>query len=105
MGSSNRSSSSPQRVRRTFTDEFKRDAVSLVTEQGYSLAEACRSLDLHPNLVRKWKQKIMSQEKPSRQLSDEEKAELKRLREENRKLRMERDILKKATAFFAKESQ
>ncbi|HAD62226.1 MAG TPA: hypothetical protein DCG12_23560, partial [Planctomycetaceae bacterium] len=56
MGSSNRSSSSPQRVRRTFTDEFKRDAVSLVTEQGYSLAEACRSLDLHPNLVRKWKQ-------------------------------------------------
>ena len=47
----------------------------------------------------------MSQEKPSHQLSEEEKAELKRLREENRKLRMERDILKKATAFFAKESQ
>lgn len=105
MVKSNRSSKSPRRVRRTFSDEFKRDAVSLVTGQGYSFAEASRSLGLHPNLIRNWKQKFMSENNDQAVLSEDEKAELKRLREENRKLRMERDILKKATAFFAKESQ
>ena len=105
MSKSNRSSESPRRVRRTFSEVFKRDAVSLVTDQGYSLAEAARSLGLHPNLIRNWKQKFMSESNDQAVLSEDEKAELKRLREENRKLRMERDILKKATAFFAKESQ
>ena len=105
MSKSSRSSESPRRVRRSFSEEFKRDAVSLVTDQGYSLAEAARSLGLHPNLIRNWKQKFMSDNKDQTVLSEDEKAELKRLREEVRKLRMERDILKKATAFFAKESQ
>lgn len=112
MSKSQRSSSKSQgtpepakRMRRSYSEEFKRDAVSLVTEQGYSLTEAARSLGLHPNLIRNWKQKFMSQENDSQTLAEDEKAELKRLREENRKLRMERDILKKATAFFAKESQ
>lgn len=105
MSKSNRSSGSTRRPRRSFTEEFKRDAVSLVTNQGYSLAEASRSLGLHPNLIRNWKQKFMSENNDQAVLSEDEKAELKRLREENRKLRTERDILKKATAFFAKESQ
>ena len=105
MSKSNRSSEPTRRPRRTFSDEFKRDAVSLVTDQGYSLAEASRSLGLHPNLIRNWKQKFMSASNDQAVLSEDEKVELKRLREEVRKLRMERDILKKATAFFAKESQ
>ena len=105
MSKSNRSSESSRRVRRSFSEEFKRDALSLVTQQGYSLTEAARSLGLHPNLIRNWKQKFMSETNPQSDLSVEEKAELKRLREENRKLKMERDILKKATAFFVKESQ
>ena len=92
-------------VRRNFSDEFKRDAVSLVTEQGYSLARAARSLDLHPNLIRKWKQKLMGTKKDSSSLTEDEKAELKRLRKENRELRTEKEILKKATIFFARENQ
>ena len=105
MSKSNRSAEPSRGVRRSFSEEFKRDAVSLVTNQGYSLAEAARSLGLHPNLIRNWKQKFMSENNGQSVLSEDEKAELKRLREENRKLRMERDILKKATAFFVKESQ
>lgn len=105
MSKPNRSSEPTKRPRRTFSDEFKRDAVSLVIDQEYSLAEAARSLGLHSNLIRNWKQKFMAQNNDQAILSEDEKAELKRLREENRKLRMERDILKKATAFFAKESQ
>ena len=98
-------SSTSKIVRRTFSDEFKQDAVSLVIQQGYSLAEAARSLDLHPNLIRNWKQKLMSTQKNSSQLSEDEKTELKRLRKENRELRTEKEILKKATIFFARENQ
>ena len=87
--------------RRSYTEEFKREAVSLVTDQGYTLAEAARSLGIHPNLLRTWKEKLSSQGGSA--LSPDEEAELKRLREENRRLRMERDILKKAAAFFANE--
>lgn len=115
MSKSNRSSESIKPVRRSFTDEFKRDAVSLVVDQGYTLAEAARSLGLHPNLIRNWKQKFMSEINGQAVLSEDQEAELKRLRAENRKLQMERDILKKATVRhgrfdslcegFAKESQ
>ncbi|MBL4883970.1 MAG: transposase [Planctomycetaceae bacterium] len=66
-------------VRRTFSEEFKQDAVSLVTQQGYSLTQAARSLDLHPNLIRNWKNKFMGTQKDSPQLCEDEKAELKRL--------------------------
>lgn len=104
MSKSKRSPESTTRVRRTFTEEFKRDAVSLVTDQGYTLAAAARSLGLSPNLIRNWKQKFMSENNGQAVLSEDQEAELKRLRAENRKLKMERDILKKATAFFAKES-
>ena len=92
------------RKRRTYTDEFKRDAVKLVTEQRYSVAEAARNLGVHANLLRTWKQKIEAEDEQSEAgLTEDERMELARLRSENKRLRMERDILKKATAFFANE--
>jgi transposase len=95
---------SKMRKRRTYTDEFKRDAVKLVTEQRYSLAEAARNLGVHANLLRTWKQKIVAEdEQYEAGLTEDERMELASLRAENKRLRMERDILKKATAFFANE--
>lgn len=93
--------------RRSYTREFKAEAVRLVTEEGYSMAEAARSLGIHANLLSTWKQKSESElaAAANGSLSGEEKEELRRLRAENKRLRMERDILKKATAYFAKESQ
>ncbi len=92
--------------RRTYTLEFKREAVLLVTKQGLSVSEAARRLGIHPNLLRNWKQRFADQGSPAgpRQPTAVE-AELTRLRAENERLRMEREILKKATAFFAKESR
>ena len=90
--------------RRMYTDEFKREAVKLVTEQGYSLAEAARNLGVHANLLRTWEQKIAAEdEQYEAGLTEGERMELASLRAENKRLRMERDILKKATAFFANE--
>ena len=90
--------------RRTYTDEFKREAVKLVTEQRYSLAEAARNLGVHANLLRTWKQKIAAEdEQYEAALTEDERMEMARLRAEVKRLRMERDILKKATAFFANE--
>ncbi len=92
------------RKRRTYTDEFKREAVKLVTDQRYSLAEAARNLGVHANLLRTWKQQIAAEdEQYEAGLTEGERMELASLRAENKRLRMERDILKKATAFFANE--
>jgi len=93
------SNSKPKRTRRSFTDEFKLEAVKMVTEQGFKAAEVARSLDINENLIHRWKAKFSQSE------SDTENDELKLLREEVKRLRMERDILKKATAFFARENQ
>ena len=90
------------RKRRRYTAEFKGEAVKLVTEQGYSLREAARSLGIDASVLRVWKNKLAVQPEPET-LTEEEQMELTRLREENRRLRMERDILKKAAAFFANE--
>jgi len=87
--------------RRTHSEEFKREAVKLVTEEGYTVAEAARNLGINASLLRKWKLKFESEDES---LTEDERMELARLRSENRRLKMERDILKKATAFFAKES-
>jgi transposase len=89
--------------RRRHSEEFKREAVKLVTDQGYSLAEAARSLGLDASLLRGWKLKYGTEEKGAGKMEESAQEELGRLREENRRLRMERDILKKATAFFANE--
>jgi len=84
------------RKRRTYTDEFKRDAVKLVTEQGYSLAEAARNLGVHANLLRTWKLKIAAEdEQYESEITEDERMEMARLRAEVKRLRMERDILKK----------
>lgn len=90
-----------KRQRRSFPEDFKREAVALVTEHGYKVSEAARSLDIHENVLRKWKQKL-EQEETGETLSLDEREELKRLRREIRELRMEKEILKKASAYFAR---
>ena len=90
------------RKRRNYTEDFKRDAVALVTEQGYKPSEAARSLGIGANLIRRWKREFEDEATGGR-LSADEREELKRLRKEVRMLRMEKEILKKASAYFAKE--
>ena len=90
------------RKRRNYTEDFKRDAVALVTEQGYKTSEAARSLGVGDNLIRRWKREFEEQASGAG-LDSDEREELKRLRKENRMLRMEKEILKKASAYFAKE--
>ena len=95
------------RQRRSYTSEFKVEAVKLVTEKGYSVAEAARSLGIGENLLRNWKQAFEShgdQAFPGNGNLPAIEEELRQLRADNRRLQMERDILKKATAFFAKEA-
>ena len=91
-----------KRQRRKYTKEFKQEAIALVTEQGYSISHAARSLDINTNMLTRWKQEREEQTQ-GRGVKEDERAELKRLRKENRELRMEKDILKKASAYFAKE--
>ena len=99
--------SASKRPRQQHTAEFKREAVLLVTEQGLSVAEASQRLGLKGNLLYRWKQewdRSGAQAFPGPGQLTGVEAELQRLRIENEQLRMERDILKKATAFFARES-
>lgn len=79
--------------KRQYTDEFKREAVKLVTEQGYTLAQAARSLGIHVTLIRRWREKFALDNSGTQTMSETEQQELIRLREEVRRLRMERDIL------------
>lgn len=90
-------------ARRKYTREFKISAVRLVNQQGYSVSEAAKSLGIDPASVREWVKKFSSQEGLSPTGDGAMAAELRRLRKENARLLMERDILKKAAAFFAKE--
>ena len=93
--------------RRTYSREFKIQAVKMVVEQGLSVSEVAEDLGVHANVLRKWKNQFAEdaqQAFPGNGKLSAEQEELRRLRQENRQLRMERDILKKATAFFAKES-
>lgn len=92
----------PSRKRRTFTTEFKAEVVELIRDGGQSVAQVARNLDLSETAVRGWLAK--SQPTKESTISSDDDAELKRLRAENKRLRQERDILAKATAFFAKES-
>ena len=95
------------RPRRTYTPEFKVEAVKLVTEQGYSVAEAARSLGLSENLLRNWKHALHDQGErafPGHGNLSPFEEEVHRLRAENKRLLAERDILKKAAAFFAREA-
>ena len=91
-----------KRSYKQYPKDFKEEAVALVTEQGYSVAEAARSLGIRANQLYDWKAK---QETAMQNvaLSADERSELLRLRKENKRLLMEKEILKKASAFFAKE--
>ena len=94
-------------TRKKYTKEFKQDAVRLVTEQGYSRAEAARNLGINATMLGRWVQEFQADEDESFRGNGKrtaEQEELRRLREENRRLKLEREVLKKAAAFFAKES-
>jgi len=96
---------SKKRQRRSFTDEFRAGAVRLVLDEGKTVSQVARDLDLTPSALTNWvKQARADRSKGKTGLTTEERAELAQLRKENRTLRLERDILKKAAAFFAKES-
>jgi transposase len=88
---------------RKYTREFKVSAVKLVHEQGYSVPEAAKSLGVDDRSVRDWMEKLSSELGLAPTGEGALAAELRRLRKENARLLMERDILKKAAAFFAKE--
>jgi len=90
------------RKRRNYTEDFKRDAVALVTEQGYKPSEAAQSLSVKDKMIRRWMREFEETASGER-LSTDEREELKRLRKEVRLLRMEKEILKKASQYFAKE--
>lgn len=94
-----------RRQRRSFTDEFKAGAVRLVLDQGKTIAQVARDLDLTPSALGGWvEQARADRSKGKTGLTTEERAELVRLRKQVRVLEMERALLKKAAAFFAKEN-
>lgn len=92
-----------RRTRRTYTPEFKAEAIKLVLEGGLSRAQAARDLGVAESVLGRWVQKAREAQAGDA-LTTAERAELKRLRKEVGVLRKERDILKKAAAFFAKEA-
>jgi transposase len=93
-------------TRRVFSREFKLEAVKLVRDRGVTVTQASRDLGLHVNVLRKWLRDTLADPKdafPGKGVMKPEQAEIDRLRRENAKLKMERDILKKAAAYFAKD--
>ncbi|MBM9606768.1 transposase [Desulfopila inferna] len=91
--------------RRKYTQEFKVEAVKLVLEHGYKITEAAKNLGVHPNLLGRWKRDYEGDESGNDNAASSAavRAELNRLRKENKQLKLEREILKKAAAFFARE--
>lgn len=95
-------------ARKKYPKEFKLDAVSLVVEQGYGVTEAATSLGIHQALLSRW---IKEHQEPDGQAFrgngklSAEQAEIRRLKEENKRLKMEKEILKKAAVFFAQEAK
>jgi transposase len=93
-------------ARRKYTGEFRREAVRLVQEGGVTKAKAARELGIAPSLLRRWIEQFESgawEATPGAALKSERTQELEKLRRELNRVRMERDILKKALAYFAKE--
>lgn len=93
-------------ARRIFSREFKVEALRLVQERGVSIAQASRDLDLNDNVLRRWIREMSSdpsQAFPGRGQMKADELEVEKLRREVIRLRAERDILKKAAAYFAKE--
>jgi transposase len=92
--------------RRRFLDDFKRDAVRLVIEEQYTFAAAAKAVGVSAKSLRGWHQKFAPQPTPCGENAtvDEMREEIKRLRRQLKRAELEREILKKATAYFAKES-
>jgi transposase len=93
--------------RRRFTREFKLEAVKLVTERGVTIAQAARDLDVSGPVLRRWVKEAEADQQqafPGHGQQKAEQAEITRLRREVAKLKAERDILKKAAAYFAKDN-
>jgi transposase len=94
--------------RRRYTSQFKKEAVELILNQDYTLTQAASSLGISRNVLGRWRTEYREQGKqafPGAGHQSPEAEELKRLREEGRKLKLEKEILKKAAAFFARESR
>ena len=96
---------SEKRLRRSFTAEYKSEVVALCRSSGKSVGQICRDLDLTETVVRRWVAQTEIDSGQREGLTTAERAELAQLRKENRVLREERDILKRATVFFAKETR
>ena len=94
-----------KRKRRSFTDEFKAQAVELVLKSGKTVTEVARDLDLTASALGDWVKKAKALPTPAQKVLEDQGVELARLREEVRVLRMERDFAKKAAVFFARESK
>lgn len=95
-------------AKRVHTAEFKREAVRLAAKPGLSRRQAAKELGIHPNVLRAWQEKFEQGKwdaKPGAELKTEQAMEIERLKRELAEARMERDILKKAAAYFAKESK
>ena len=93
-----------KRHRRKFSAEFKAETVTLIRTSGRTVGSVARELNIGETAVRRWVNQAEALGSAD-SLSPDERAELQRLRKENRELRMEKEILAKATAFFAKESR
>jgi len=91
-----------KQTRKTYPKAFKEEAVALITEQGYSASKAAEAVGVTTSLLYKWKE-ALDVEHSGALISEDEREELKRLRKEVRELKLEKEILKKASAFFAKE--
>lgn len=92
-------------IRRKYTQEFKDSAVKLITEQGYQLSEASRNLGVNVSILRRWRNAANPAENSkSSPVKEDLHAELARLKKENHRLKLEREVLKKAAVFFAIES-
>ena len=94
----------PVRSRRSFTDEFKRDAVALVIDEGRRVIDVADSLGVGEGTLGNWVRQARVDRGERAGLTTSERTELAELRKENARLRMERDLLKRATAFWVKES-
>lgn len=95
-------------TRKKYSKEFKLDAISLVLEQGYIRTDAANSLDINSNMLGRWikeNQNDNGQAFRGNGKLTTEQLEIRQLREENKRLKLEKDILKKATVFFAKETK
>jgi transposase len=98
--------SKKRRPRRAFTDEFRAGAVRLVLDEGKTVPQVARDLDLTQSALRTWVERARAdRSKGKTGLTTAEREELAKLRKEVRELRMERDILKQAAAFFAKHQR